>query len=159
MAFSPDGRRLATAGEDRKVKIWDTASGHEVLTLSGHTDMIYSVAFSPDGRHLASAGAGTVEGPEMIRIWDAPEEKKPAGVVNPALPSPEDLPVSHLGEVEECLAAGQTFAARSHLERPSQGSRGGLAGVRPIFKLLRKFRIHPTPPLGPQLLANSRIDC
>jgi len=73
-AFNPDGRRLATAGEDRKVKIWNTANGHEVLTLSGHTDMIYSVAFSPDGRRLASAGAGTANGPEMIRLWEAPQE-------------------------------------------------------------------------------------
>jgi eukaryotic-like serine/threonine-protein kinase len=72
VAFSPDGRRLATAGEDRKVRIWDTASVHEVLTLDGHTDMVYSVAFSPDGRRLASAGAGTANGPEMIRLWEAP---------------------------------------------------------------------------------------
>jgi len=117
VAFSPDGRRLATAGEDRKVKIWDTASGHEVLTLSGHTDMIYSVAFSPDGRRLASAGAGTANGPEMIRLWEAPDEQTPDAEVRPAPPSPEDLLIWHLGEVEESLDAGQRFAARWHQER------------------------------------------
>jgi WD40 repeat protein len=73
VAFSPDGRRLASASWDRTVKIWDVATGRETLTLRGHQDSIWSVAFSSDGRQLASAGAdGTV------RIWDAtPWEEKP----------------------------------------------------------------------------------
>ena len=56
MAFSPDGKRLASASGDGTVKVWDAATGQETLTLKGHTGVVSSVAFSPDGKRLASAG-------------------------------------------------------------------------------------------------------
>ena len=66
VAFSPDGRRIASGGFDGAVKVWDAATGREVFTCDGHTDQVWDVAFSPDGRRIASAGHdGTV------RIWDA----------------------------------------------------------------------------------------
>ena len=48
MAFSPDGRRLATGGEENTVKIWDVQTGKELQTLRGHSGDVYTVAFSPD---------------------------------------------------------------------------------------------------------------
>jgi len=69
VAFSPDGRRIASASYDRTVKVWDAGSGQETLTLKGHTGSVEDVTFSPDGRRIASASAdGTV------KIWDARDE-------------------------------------------------------------------------------------
>ena len=66
ITFSPDGTRLASAGSDQTVKIWDLDNGHEILAYAGHADGVRCVAFSPDGKSVASAGAD-----KGIRIWDA----------------------------------------------------------------------------------------
>src|SRR5262249_55153025 len=66
VASSPDGRRLASCGEDKTVRVWEAATGQEVLGLRGHVDMSLCVAFSPDGRRLASCGRDAT-----IRLWDA----------------------------------------------------------------------------------------
>ena len=57
VAFSPDGSRLATAGADQVVAIWETASARKLFTLPGHGSEVWGVAFSPDGKRLATAGA------------------------------------------------------------------------------------------------------
>jgi WD40 repeat protein/serine/threonine protein kinase len=66
MAFSPDGRRLGSAGGDDTVRVWDATTGEKLLTLKGHTSRVRAIAFSPDGRRLASAGRD-----QTVRIWDA----------------------------------------------------------------------------------------
>jgi hypothetical protein len=65
LAWSPDGRRLASGSLDYGVKLWDAASGRLDATFLGHTDAVNSVSWSPDGLALASGGSdGTV------RLWD-----------------------------------------------------------------------------------------
>ena len=65
VAFSPDGRLLATASYDGTARLWDPATGDCLRTLTGHDDTVYGVAFSPDGRLLATASRdGTA------RLWD-----------------------------------------------------------------------------------------
>jgi WD40 repeat protein len=66
VVFSPDGKRLATAGADNTAKVWDAATGKELLTLSGHSDSVNGLAFGPDGKRLATAGDD-----KTARVWDA----------------------------------------------------------------------------------------
>jgi uncharacterized protein with WD repeat len=64
VAFSPDGKLLASASYDCAIKLWDVATRNKLTSLKGHTDLVWSVAFSPDGKLLASGGYdGTV------RLW------------------------------------------------------------------------------------------
>ncbi len=65
VAFSPDGKRLVSGSGDKTIKLWDTATGKELLTLKGHSSTVFSVAFSPDGKRLAS---GSMD--ETIKVWD-----------------------------------------------------------------------------------------
>ncbi|KAK0747323.1 WD40-repeat-containing domain protein [Apiosordaria backusii] len=65
VAFSADGRQLASGSYDNTVKIWDPASGQCLQTLEGHSDSVYSVAFSADGRQLASGSYDNT-----VKIWD-----------------------------------------------------------------------------------------
>ncbi len=70
VTWSPDGKRLASGGTDKTVKVWDAASGELLGTLQGHTDVVYDVASSPGGKRLASGSWD-----RTVKVWDAASGK------------------------------------------------------------------------------------
>lgn len=66
ICFSPDGRYVASASFDKKVKVWDGRTGKFVSTLVGHVGAVYMVAWSPDSRLLVSASKDST-----LKLWDA----------------------------------------------------------------------------------------
>jgi WD40 repeat protein len=63
--WSPDGRFLAAGSSDASAGVWELASGDQVLSLNGQTDLIGDIEFSPDGRRIATASHD-----ETVWIWD-----------------------------------------------------------------------------------------
>ncbi|MCH8342580.1 MAG: PD40 domain-containing protein [Planctomycetes bacterium] len=64
-SFSPDGTRIVTASWDNTARVWDAATGEQLLVLRGHEFIVYSASFSPDGKRIVTGHDST------IRIWDS----------------------------------------------------------------------------------------
>ena len=66
VAFTPDGKRVVSAGKDATIRIWDATTGEQLSTLKGHEGRIDGLAVSPDGSSIASGGSDA-----KVRLWDA----------------------------------------------------------------------------------------
>jgi WD40 repeat protein len=79
LAFSPDGRRLATASMDKVVCVWEVETGKELLRLKGHEGGVTDVAFTPDGQRIVSSSED-----KTVRVWDAASGSLVRSIVHPA---------------------------------------------------------------------------
>jgi WD40 repeat protein len=135
LAYSPDGRRLATAGGDPsrpdqpgELKVWDVGTGREVLNCRRHTLFVQCAAFSPDGRYLVSASGNPLRVPFQpgeVKVWDATSGKElhtlvpPIGMVAGVAFSPDGRHLALAGTekvVRVCEAAtgGEIRTLRGH---------------------------------------------
>jgi hypothetical protein len=65
VAISPDGRRLVSAGRDKTIRQWETATGKQLSCWEGCAGLFWKVAFTPDGRSILAAGPD-----RTVRLWD-----------------------------------------------------------------------------------------
>jgi WD40 repeat protein len=65
VAIAPDGKTAISASSDKTLKIWDTETGRELKTLTGHSSSVSAVAIAPDGKTAISASWD-----KTLKIWD-----------------------------------------------------------------------------------------
>lgn len=92
VVFSPDGKMLASGGNESKIRLWSVLEGKQRSTLEGHYRTINSLAFSPDGKTLAGAGFD-----QFIRLWSL-EESKVKWVLKGHTDAIKSIAVSHDGK-------------------------------------------------------------
>jgi len=120
LAFAPDSKTLASASDEKVVKIWDIAGGLELNRLDGHKDNIWSVAFSPDGKMIAS---GSFD--RTLKLWDPAKNKL---ILN--LKRPAEIWAVAFSPNGRMLASGDTGCTITIFDVPTSTAKGGQLDVR-----------------------------
>ncbi|HZY87602.1 MAG TPA: WD40 repeat domain-containing protein, partial [Gemmataceae bacterium] len=128
MAFTPDGRALATGSFDGGLRLWELASGRRRHTFVGHEGQMLSVAFSPDGRLLAAASSDA-----PVFVWDV------TGAYGPRRPAPT---AAELGRCWDELASADAEAAFRAVRRLAASPGEAVPFLR--------GRLKPVPPVPPE---------
>ena len=165
VAFSPDGQRIVTGYADGTAKLWEAASGRELLTLEGHNDAVLSVAFAPDGRRIVTGSKDkTVKVWDVVSGWELLTFKEFAGEVRSVAFSPDGLRIvtcsggiGGSGQVKVWEAASQEQVAQwqseeagmeSHLPRPHLALPVRLANALAVVR----YKISPILKMWPEFL-------
>ena len=122
LAFAPDSKTLASASDEKVVKIWDPATGLELNGLAGHKDNIWSVAFSPDGKMLAS---GSFD--RTLKLWDPAKNKLILSLKRPA-----EIWAVAFSPNGRMLASGDTACTITLFDVPTSTAKGGQLDVKEI---------------------------
>jgi WD40 repeat protein len=136
VAFSPDGRTLATGGFECSLCLWELATGRRRHAFAGHENQVFSVAFSPDGRLLASS---SVEAP--VYVWDM------TGAHGPKRPAPA---AAELGRCWDELAGEDAEAAFRAVRR--------LASSPSVTLPFLRERLKPAAAVPPERLRRLLAD-
>ncbi len=100
-AFSPDGKLIVTASNDKTARLWDAGTGEVIRVLAGHEDGVNTAAFSPDGKRIVTASAD-----KTARLWEVVANNR-------------DMVAQAIASVPRCLTRQQRLAAFLEPEPPA----------------------------------------
>jgi serine/threonine protein kinase len=120
VAWSPDGKRIASGSGDHTVQVWNTADGSQSYAYTGHSDRVNAVAWSPDGKRIASGS-----GDHTVQVWNAADGSQPytytghSSSVNTVAWSPDGKRIAsgsgdHTVQVWNAADGSQSYTYKGH---------------------------------------------